>query len=350
MRTLVISDLHLGARTGVGVLHQPAPLEALVAALDAIDRLVLLGDTIELRQGPAAEALEAAAPVLAALGAAMAEGEIVLVPGNHDHALTAPWAESRGRALALDERAAPAEASPLAAAVAAALAPAATTVAYPGLWLAEGVYATHGHYLDVHGTVPAYERLSAGVLARALGGPPATGAVPDDYESVLAPMYALLGAVAARATPGRPVRGTGAAGRAWRSLTHEGRRPLRARLAVAAFPVAIAAINRAGIGPVRGDLSGDALRRGGLHGMREALRRLGVGAETVIFGHTHRTGPLPADDAREWTGLLNTGSWVHEPHFVGREGSAGPYWPGGAALVEPGRPPVLLRVLADVAL
>src|SRR5688500_17448162 len=84
MSTLVISDLHLGARTGVGVLHDEAALEPLLAALEDIDRLVLLGDVVELRQGPAAEALEAARPVLEAIGAAMAGREIVLVPGNHD--------------------------------------------------------------------------------------------------------------------------------------------------------------------------------------------------------------------------------------------------------------------------
>src|SRR5205823_622484 len=133
--------------------------------------------------------------------------------------------------------------SPHAADVAAALAPAEVVVAYPGLWLNDGVYATHGHYLDVHSTVPAYERLSAGVLARLLGPPPEHGARPDDYEAVLAPIYAALDAVAARATPDRPVRGTGAAARTWRSLTREGRRPLRARAVALALPLAIAGIN-----------------------------------------------------------------------------------------------------------
>jgi len=73
--------------------------ERLVDALrDGIERLVLLGDALELRQGPAREALAAARPFLAQAGAALgAGGEIVLVPGNHDHALVAPWLERRGR-------------------------------------------------------------------------------------------------------------------------------------------------------------------------------------------------------------------------------------------------------------
>lgn len=347
VRTLVLSDLHLGSAGGVDVLRRPAALAALLGALAGTDRLVLLGDVLELRQGPVADALAAAQPVLAALGEAMAGREVVVVAGNHDHALVAPHSEDRGRALGLDETIEPAAASPLAAAVAAALAPARVTVAYPGLWLAEGVYATHGHYLDLHGTVPAYERLSAGVLARLLGGPPAVGAVPGDYEAVLAPIYALLGAVAARASPGRPVRGAGAAGRTWRAMTREGPRPWRAHAAAAAFPLAVRALNRAGVGPLRADLSGAALRRGGLHGIREAAARLDVGARAIVFGHTHRPGPLPGDDPAEWAGLWNTGSWVLDRHFTAG-GARSPYWPGTAIEVDSGGAPRLRRLLDDV--
>jgi len=71
----------------------------LIEALrDGIERLVLLGDALELRHGPLREALAAARPFFAEAGAALgAEGEIVLVPGNHDHALVAPWLERRHR-------------------------------------------------------------------------------------------------------------------------------------------------------------------------------------------------------------------------------------------------------------
>ena len=48
MRTLVISDLHLGTRPGHDVLQRPAAQARLFAALDGVDRLVLLGDALEL--------------------------------------------------------------------------------------------------------------------------------------------------------------------------------------------------------------------------------------------------------------------------------------------------------------
>ena len=53
VRTLVISDLHLGSRLGRDVLRHPEPLAALLRALEDVDRLVLLGDTVELLEGRA---------------------------------------------------------------------------------------------------------------------------------------------------------------------------------------------------------------------------------------------------------------------------------------------------------
>ena len=72
MRTLVISDLHLGARNDVDVLRRPAAQQALLGALDGVDRLVVLGDLLELRHGPMHDALEAARPVLKAVGETLA--------------------------------------------------------------------------------------------------------------------------------------------------------------------------------------------------------------------------------------------------------------------------------------
>jgi len=57
VRTLVISDLHLGSRNGVDVLRRPAAQRALVEALEGVDRLVILGDLLELRHGPMRDAL-----------------------------------------------------------------------------------------------------------------------------------------------------------------------------------------------------------------------------------------------------------------------------------------------------
>jgi Calcineurin-like phosphoesterase len=357
MRTLVVSDLHLGGRTGVDVLvHRPDALAALTGALDGVDRFVLLGDTLELRHGPAREALAAARPVLEALGAALApHASVVLVPGNHDYALAAPWLDGRTRPLGEETRVKSQTASPLARHVAGWLgAPARTVeVAYPGLRLRDDVWATHGHYLDPHGTVPTFERLAAGAMSRMVGGVPEPTATAEDYERILAPLYAWIHSSAQRAGEGRFGAGAGHAGRAYNVLQGgDGHKPIRARLLTAAFPLGIRGLNLLGIGPVVGDLSGGALRRNALHAMGQVIARLDIAAEHVVFGHSHRAGPLPADDPVEWrtpsgTSLHNSGCWVHEPTFTGADGTQSPYWPGGAVLVEDTGPPRLLRLLGE---
>ena len=52
LRTLVVSDLHLGAHSGRDVLRSADALAALLEAVAECDRLVLLGDLLELRHGP----------------------------------------------------------------------------------------------------------------------------------------------------------------------------------------------------------------------------------------------------------------------------------------------------------
>lgn len=359
MRTLVISDLHLGRAGGDDVLQRPVPRGTLIAALSRAQRLILLGDTVELRHGPARDALRRAEPVLRELGAAMAGPgrEIVIVPGNHDHELAADWHARRHREgappLELEHRIEPAEASWIAERIAGALAPARVSLAYPGIWLRDDVYAMHGHYLDVHSTIPTFERLAAGVTGRIAGRVP-DRASPDDYERVLAPNYAWSHAMAQRAAPEKAAAGAGSGARVYRMLAGDGHRPIGQRVLARLFPLAIVAINRAGIGPVRADITGEALRVAVLEAVGDAVRRLGVDARHVIFGHSHRAGPLPEDDETEWrtgaTLLLNSGSWVYEGHFVHGPDGASPYWAGGVVVVdeEPGVPPRLERLLADV--
>jgi predicted phosphodiesterase len=351
VRTLVISDLHLGAPSAVDVLREPAPRAALIAVLADIDRLVLLGDTIEGRGGRHRDALAVALPVLAEIGAAMAGGEVVIVPGNHDHELASRWLEE-APPLELAERCAPAVASPLAERLAAALAPARVEVAYPGLWLREDVYAMHGHYLDVHTPVPALERLAAGLMVRISGAPPATAdeATPADYERILAPIYALIRTAAEWTPAGRENAAAGRSEHLWTALAGGGPSSWRGRVLVAAFPAAIAGANRAGLGRLRADVSLPALRRGGQSGMREVIRRLGIGATHVIYGHTHRTGPLPGDDEAEWIGLVNAGSWVRQAHFTSADArgpGASAYRAGGAIELDDEGPPRLRMLLDD---
>jgi hypothetical protein len=80
--------------------------------------------------------------------------------------------------------------------------------------------------------------------------------------------------------------------------------------------------------------------------MHEALRRLDVRAPHVVFGHTHRAGPLDGDDRSEWGRLVNTGSWVVNGEIEGA--ARNPYWPGGAVRVDADGPPVQLRLLDDL--
>ena len=146
-------------------MRRPALRAALLEALEGIERLVLLGDALELRQGPARESMLLARPFFADVGRVLGpDGEIVLVPGNHDHALVAPWLERRRREtlpppLGLAERASW-EAGDAISTLAEAAAPARVTLSYPGIWLRDDVFALHGHYLDRHTTVPTFERLS----------------------------------------------------------------------------------------------------------------------------------------------------------------------------------------------
>jgi hypothetical protein len=342
VRTLLISDLHLGAARETDLLRRADLREPLLEALAGIDRLVVLGDALELREAAHREAGDVAGPFFADVGRALGErGEVVLVGGNHDHGLVAGWIDARLETedpgfLGLEERIEPSAAGPLAARLAAAAAPARVWLAYPGLWLRDDVYALHGHYSDLHTTVPTFERLAAGAMARWVVQLPPEGATPDDYEAALSPLYAWMHALTQRSDHAVVSAGAGASARAWSALAGTGRRerPLRTAAMGAGYAAAVAALNRIG-----------------LRGIREVLRRLAVRAPYVLWGHTHRSGPWPADDLSEWEvdggRILNSGSWVYQPHFLSAEPNASPYWPGTAIAVDEAGPPRLLRLLGD---
>jgi len=356
VRTLVISDLHLGARSRIDLVRRPELRASLLGALEGIERVVLLGDTLELRHGPVREALAAAEGFLRDLGAALGPGrEVVLVAGNHDHHLFEPWLERRARGsepppLELEETVAGPRGE-LLDLIAGWLEPARLRAAYPGVWLRPDVYAMHGHYLDRHVTVPTFERLAVGVIHRLNGSPPVPGDRLEDYEAALAPVYAWIHAMAQAAPPARGVGAHGASAQLWQSLAGgSGHRPLRSTALRTGVALTIATLNRAGLGPLRADVSGVELRRAGLRAMGEVVERLGIAAEHVIFGHTHRAGPWPGDAPEAWmasTGarLVNTGNWVYEPHFLTRNPNESPYWPGVGVVVDDEGPPRLERFL-----
>ncbi len=327
-------------------------------AVEQADRLVLLGDVIELRHGPLGEALSVARPVLRELGEAARDRDVVLVPGNHDHMLLRGWFERR----ALEANAIPLglesevdwRDGELLDAVVGELSPARVRITYPGIWLRDDVYATHGHYGDRHNTAPIIERLGAGAMARLVperdGGPQRA----EDYETILRPMYAWIEAVAQGRVVAPPEGHSSVQVEVWRELTSPGG-CLSARRAGlrAAFPLLIAALNHARLGPLGADVSGPELRRGGLRGIGQVVARLGIGAGHVLFGHTHRAGPLEGDRAEEWvtptgTRLLNVGSWTIESSFIGSEPRKSPYRPGFCAVVEEEGPPQLRNLLDAV--
>jgi hypothetical protein len=328
--------------------------------------VVLLGDVLELRHGPPREALAAARPFFEDLGHVLTDRELVIVAGNHDHALVEPWLAGRGQQhqpppLGVEQLLDPEQVSPALELIASWVSPASARVAYPGLWVRPDVYATHGHYLDCHLTMPTLERLSVGAMCRVLGRAPATFATVGDYEAVGAPLFAWRDAVARDARTGATLNGMATAA-VWSALTGTGERGghprptlgrrLRRRALVGLFPLAVAALNRAGIGPVRADLSMAELRRAGLLAMGEVAARLDLGGAHVVFGHTHRAGPFPDDVQAEWRGrggarLVNAGSWTYSRFFLDEAPGASPYWPGTCVLVEDTGPPSIVRLLAD---
>ena len=171
MRTLIVSDLHLGSVSRSDVLRRAELREPLLEAIGDVDRVILLGDVLELRHGPPREALAVARPFFEALGRALAGRELVVIAGNHDYPLMASWLACRDQledpGRLQPEQLLPAEqASPMLHQLAEWASPAHLTAAYPGIWVRSDVYATHGHYLDCHLTVPTLASACGGRLRR----------------------------------------------------------------------------------------------------------------------------------------------------------------------------------------
>jgi predicted phosphodiesterase len=350
VRTIVISDLHLGTYTRRDLLRRPAARAALAERVRAADHVVLLGDVLELREIPIASVLAEAEPFFRELGDAAAGGRVTLVAGNHDHQLAAPVLEAGAPGLA---RSAPPASGGPTARIAEWLGKTSLELAYPGVWLGPDVYATHGHYLDCHAAIPALERLAVAATERVTGGPPPGARAVADYEAATEPLYSLLYSLAQASRRRRSfLGGGGRSARAWVRLAgRDGRRDIGSWVAAGVLlPAAVAALNRAGVGPLTSDLSGPSLRRSSLRAMADVVASLGIGAAHVVFGHTHRPGPLPRDDASEWDlpgggRLINTGSWLHEPAFLGGSPRESPYWPGTCVVVEDDEPPRVERLL-----
>jgi len=354
MRTAIISDLHLGAGNGEDIARDPAIRDVLLAEIASADRLVLLGDALELRDFPLPRVLESTQGFFTALGEAMSGRRIILIPGNHDHWLAEPLLEEVALAdgtLDLEHRALP-SGGPLSR-IAAWLGEAELSIAYPGVWLRDDVYATHGHFMDCHMTLPRLECVAAAAVMRRAGRPP-DPATPADYERILRPIYGLAFGLAESNLGNRASRPSE---RAWHTVSgtnsNGGRLAAATRKALigVGMPAGTWVLNRLLRAEFDPDVSAGAIARDGIAAATELACRLRLDAAHVINGHTHRAGPEAGD--AEWPipggGMLhNTGSWVYADAFHHPGSPPGAYWPGTVTWLDEDGPPRRKRLLLDL--
>ena len=294
MRTVVISDLHLGRRTGTDLLDRAAVRSRLFGELERADEVVLLGDSIELRDRPLAEALTVATPFFEELGEALAGRRLTLVPGNHDYQLASNWLRRRDRKpLLLEQRAVPDPRDPLGR-LGSRMGATRIELAYPGVWLRPDIYATHGHYLDCHTAVRTIECLGRAVSERLVRRD--GYAAPDDYEAVLAPLYRLFYRIAQ-----------------WRWAWHGVR------------------VGKTLIRRLEGAENRQARLAPGMRAMARVVESLGIEANHVVFGHLHHPGVWSTEGG---TRLVNPGTW------------RGPQAVAACVMVQDGDPPELRYPLA----
>src|SRR5918999_2353854 len=348
----IVSDLHLGTHGDFDLARSGEGADRLVEAISEGEQVIVLGDLLELRELPVRAVLDRARPTIERIGRATAGRRLTLVPGNHDYGLAGPWLE---RARFDDAEIGPEQEWPvrpedgLAGRLAEWMPDTELTLAYPGFRPRPDVYVTHGHYLDAHLSVPRVESVAAALLARFAGRSDPHSVA--DHEAMLAPLYVLLDSLGQNADPRALRSGTSLSRRVWAQVNGSGGRGaaglLLGRLAI---PGAVAGLNMAGIGHFRSELTGQELRRSGLRAMRTVVERIGVEAGYVIFGHTHRAGPLPGDDPTEWelgvgSRMVNSGTWFHEPVLLGDAAESSPYFPGTVVRLRDEGPPELTGAL-----
>ncbi len=197
----------------------------------------------------------------------------------------------------------------------------------PGLW------ATHGHYINRH-LVPAS---AIGVGRGPFGEPPGGPATPAEYERGRTPGLRR----ATRWLPRPAVALLGDAFEVARALT---------------MPRVRRHLLRPQLSPLTARLLGIQMQRASIPALLTVVRRLGIEADWVVFGHVHRLGPLQGDVSDQWhgsgaggtPGVLNCGSWLYEPLLVHGASPPHPYWPGGAIEVVDDAPPRAIGLLDGI--
>ena len=255
--------------------------------------------------------------------------------GNHDHGLVAGWIDGRlltepsglprARAAHRAARRRPARRAPRRAA------PRRRGVefAYPGVWLRDDVFAIHGHYSDLH-THRARRSSGSppGAMARWVGRA-ARATAPRPTTTRRRSRRCTRGCTRSRSAPTharrqRRARRVGARlGRAGRPRAAGGGRCARPLLARRLRAPRSRRSTRSASGRSSADLSGAgaAARQPARHRAR-CCAGSACDAPHVLCGHSHRSGPVAGrrprrvDDRAPAARIVNTGSWVYQPHFL----------------------------------
>ena len=327
MRTLVVSDLpwvHQGEPTCCGA---PSCVRPWSRPCSDVDRLVILGDGLELRDGRAPRRADRRRPVLRGgrprLGP---DGECSMLGGNHDHGLVAGWIDApccttgrlpRARAAhRARARARSPPRSPSARARAGCRWPIRACGCARTSTPPRPLRRPPRHGADVPALAAARWRAD-GADARRYRAPGRLRGGARAAVRVDARAHAAL----------RPRGGERRGGRVGAGLGGDGgrgggaARVRQATLWARASRVAVAAGD--GVRARPGGAGSDrppGLRSGYLHGIREVVRRLGVGAPHVIWGHSHGAGPWPGDGVPP-NGPPTQAAGVQQHRLVGLPGA-----------------------------
>jgi hypothetical protein len=398
MTTACLSDLHQGAWQLNDLLRYPFFINRLTNALEGVDEVVLLGDVLELRFQRVDEALRAARPFFTALGEALRHrsrlrqpARVVYVAGNHDHHFALQLIEreqeeaiERGdpQAYRFSGRVRVPPEAFIIRELRAMLGPHVAVefaYSYARLETQTGpALALHGHYLDLHLASPG-ERLLA-LVQQALTAYQLDALPPgfDLYEAVLRPQFELLYWI------GQSPAGAQVQSNLWRRLRGDDRqiprsvvgrvKRIAARRALrVAEALAGAAAHQLTERVLKGDVSlisparatdaeeGIAALMASLRALQPeifALEKWQSPPAHIIFGHTHRAGPLAGQDSPQcwrvtWAGravdLWNCGSWLYDSERALTEEYYRTRWPGTLVLIPDGEPPRIVSLLKDLS-
>ena len=385
MATAILSDLHLGAAHGDDLLRYPFFCDLLREQLDGVDHVVLLGDILDLRFQQLEIALQLAMPFLAMLGEVLSKAKhprVTYIPGNHDHHYASRLIEAEqeqaidsGEPYTFKHVVAPRDffLSRQLARLIGGNVEVKFTYFYDTIASSEGsIFLIHGHYLDLHIDAGPARLLSLLQASIAAAGQSVEALSPDLYEAILRPQYELLHWI------GQSPGGGQIQSRIYERLRGGGVPP-NTRLR----QIRRAALNRAAsvggkVGVALAEMVANRLVKGGLSltspardaqveqtisafslSLEELDAYLPSTAKYVIFGHTHRPGPLESIDAPErWTvkmhgqdiQVMNSGSWLYDAGKARRPDYRPQRWPGTFILIPDRGQPQLVEVLGNVSL